>query len=417
MDIEIKPKNQFIKKYGWMIVAGIALVAVLVYAGLSAGTTSVETDINSITVGDVTRGSFNDNIRLTGKVETGVSAQVSALETGVVEARLIEEGAFVNAGDIILSLRNPNLRQQILDSESQLAEKQNMLRDTEIAMEKDRLQIKQDLLVARTDLNRKRRVARQQEELYKEKLTSREEYLVAKEDCQLAEENYQLLLNRERQDSLYRGVQLDMMRESLRNMQENFMLVRQRADNLNIRASHSGQLGSLNAELGQNISAGTQVGQINILDNYKMTVSIDEHYIDRVSAGLKAVAGRQNQKIDLTLSKVYPEVTDGTFRADFTIDDDSTGNLRVGQTYSIDLVLGEPTQAVMVPRGTFFQSTGGRSVYVLSADGKSATRRDVRLGRQNPQFFEVIEGLEPGERIITSSYQNFGDAQKIIIRN
>lgn len=417
MDIEIKPKNQFLKKYGWMIVAGVVLVAVLVYAVLSVGTTSAEADINSIIIGDVTRGSFNDNIRLTGKVETGVSAQVSALETGVVEARLIEEGAFVNAGNIILTLRNPNLRQQILDSEAQLAEKQNMLRDTEIAMEKDRLQIKQDLLVARTDLNRKRRVARQQEELYKEKLTSREEYLVAKEDCQLAEENYQLLLSRERQDSLYRGVQLDMMRESLRNMQENFMLVRQRADNLNIRASHSGQLGSLNAELGQNIAAGTQVGQINILDNYKMTVSIDEHYIDRVSAGLKAVAARQNQTIDLTLSKVYPEVTDGTFRADFTIDDDSTGNLRVGQTYSIDLVLGEPTQAVMVPRGTFFQSTGGRSVYVLSPDGKSATRRDVRLGRQNPQFFEVIDGLEPGERIITSSYQNFGDAQKIIIKN
>ena len=417
MDIEIKPKNQFLKKYGWMIVAGVVLVAVLVYAVLSVGTTSAEADINSIIIGDVTRGSFNDNIRLTGKVETGVSAQVSALETGVVEAKLIEEGAFVNAGDIILTLRNPNLRQQILDSEAQLAEKQNMLRDTEIAMEKDRLQIKQDLLVARTDLNRKRRVARQQEELYKEKLTSREEYLVAKEDCQLAEENYQLLLSRERQDSLYRGVQLDMMRESLRNMQENFMLVRQRADNLNIRASHSGQLGSLNAELGQNIAAGTQVGQINILDNYKMTVSIDEHYIDRVSAGLKAVAARQNQTIDLTLSKVYPEVTDGTFRADFTIDDDSTGNLRVGQTYSIDLVLGEPTQAVMVPRGTFFQSTGGRSVYVLSPDGKSATRRDVRLGRQNPQFFEVIDGLEPGERIITSSYQNFGDAQKIIIKN
>ena len=417
MDIEIKPKNQFLKKYGWMIAAGVVLAGVLAYAGFIAGTTSYVTDINSITIGEVTDGSFNDNIRLTGKVETGVSAQVSALETGVVEAKLIEEGAFVNAGDIILTLRNPNLRQQILDSEAQLAEKQNMLRDTEIAMEKDRLQIKQDLLVARTDLNRKRRVARQQEELYKEKLTSREEYLVAKEDCQLAEENYQLLLSRERQDSLYRGVQLDMMRESLRNMQENFMLVRQRADNLNIRASHSGQLGSLNAELGQNIAAGTQVGQINILDNYKMTVSIDEHYIDRVSAGLKAVAARQNQTIDLTLSKVYPEVTDGTFRADFTIDDDSTGNLRVGQTYSIDLVLGEPTQAVMVPRGTFFQSTGGRSVYVLSPDGKSATRRDVRLGRQNPQFFEIIDGLEPGERIITSSYQNFGDAQKIIIKN
>lgn len=283
-------------------------------------------------------------------------------------------------------------------------------------MEKERLQIKQDLLVARTELNRKRRVAQQQESLYKEKLTSREEYLVAREDCQLAEENYQLLLNRQRQDSLYRSVQLEMMRESLRNMQENFMLVRQRADNLNIRASHSGQLGSLNAELGQNIPAGTQVGQINILDNYRLTAQIDEHYIDRVTAGLKAEAHRQNQKYALTLVKVYPEVTDGTFRADFTIDDATAKNLRVGQTYSIDLILGEPAEAVMVPRGTFFQTYGGRKAFVLSPDGKSATLRDIRIGRQNPQYYEVVEGLHPGERIITSSYQKFGEANYLEIK-
>ncbi|MDE5573791.1 MAG: biotin/lipoyl-binding protein, partial [Muribaculaceae bacterium] len=299
MDIEIKPKYQFAKKYGVMIVVGILLISAIIYAVISAGTTSRETDINAITIGDVSHGLFNDNIRLTGKVETGTSVKISALETGIVESRLIDEGSFVNAGDVILTLRNPNLRQQILDSEAQLAEKQNMLRDTEIAMEKDRLQIKQDLLVARTDLNRKRRVAQQQDELYKEKLTSREEYLIAQEDYKLAEENYQLLLNRQRQDSLYRGVQLDMRRESLRNMQENFMLVRQRADNLNIRASHSGQLGSLTAELGQNIPSGTQIGQINILDNYKMTVSIDEHYIDRVHADLTATSSRGDRNMEM----------------------------------------------------------------------------------------------------------------------
>lgn len=404
------------KKYVLTAAVAILLVGIVICAGLSVRTSTYETYLNSITIGEVRRGYFNDNIRIIGKVETGVTVQVSALETGIVEERLIEEGGFVNEGDIILTLRNPNLRQQILDSESQLAERQNMLRDTEIAMEKDRLQIKQELLTARTELNRKRRVANQQEELYKENLTSREEYLTAKEDFQLAEENYQLLLKRERQDSSYRRVQLDMMRESLRNMEENLTLVRQRADNLNIRASRSGQLGSLSAELGQNIPAGTQIGQINILDNYRMTASIDEHYIDRVAPGLGAVAVRQDRKVPLTLSKVYPEVSEGTFKVDFTINDGGEVNLRVGQTYAIDLVLGEPTEAVIVPRGSFFQSTGGRSVYVLSEDGKSAIRRDVRLGRQNPQFYEVLEGLEPGERIITSSYQNFGDVNKIIIK-
>ena len=206
-----------------------------------------------------------------------------------------------------------------------------------------------------------------------------------------------------------------MMKESLHNMQENFALVRQRADNLNIRASHTGQLGSLTAELGQNIAAGQQIGQINILDNYKITVNIDEHYIDRVTEGLKATGQRQNRTLDLTLRKVYPEVVQGQFRADLSVDGDLPANIRVGQTYPVDLVLGEASEAVMVPRGSFFQSSGGRWVYVLSPDGKTATRRNIRIGRQNYRYYEVLEGLEPGERIITSSYSSFGEADKITI--
>lgn len=417
MDIEIKQKHPVLKKYGWAAAITVAITAASVWAWKASSSSSYSADSAGITIGEATLGSFNDYIRINGKVETGVIVQVSALETGIVETKWVEEGAMVNAGDIILTLRNPNLQQQILDSESQLAERQNMLRDTEIAMEKDRLQIKQDLLAARTDLNRKRRVAQQQSTLYKENLTSREEYLKAQEDCQLAQENLNLLQSRQRQDSLYRSVQVSMMRESLHNMQENFSLVRQRADNLNIRASHSGQLGSLNAELGQNIASGQQIGQINILDNYKLSVNIDEHYIDRVSPGLKGKAKRQGQEFALTIRKVYPEVTDGHFRADLVIDGALPDKMRVGQTYPIDLLLGEPSEAVMVPKGSFFQDTGGRWAYVLDSDGKTATRREIKIGRQNPQYYEVLEGLEPGERIITSSYSAFGDADRVIIKD
>ncbi|MDE6399306.1 MAG: HlyD family efflux transporter periplasmic adaptor subunit, partial [Muribaculaceae bacterium] len=387
MDTEIKHKHPILKKYGLPALLAAALSGSAIWAWSVMGTSSYSTDLSGMTVGDVTSGSFNDYIRINGKVETGVTVQVSALETGIVESRLVEEGAMVNAGDVILTLRNPNLQQQILDSESQLAERQNMLRDTEIAMEKERLQIKQDLLAARTELARKSRVAQQQQTLYDEDLTPREEYLKAREDCQLARENLNLLISRQRQDSLYRSVQVAMMKESLNNMQENFMLVRQRADNLNIRASHSGQLGSLNAELGQNISAGQQIGQINILDNYKISVRIDEHYIDRVSPGLKGIAKKQEHQFPLTLKKVYPEVTDGQFRADFIIDGELPEKIRVGQTFSIDLLLGEPSEAVMVPRGTFFQNTGGKWVYVLDGEGKTATRREIRIGHQNPQYY------------------------------
>lgn len=410
MDTEIKQKYPFLKKYGWIVGAGVLVAVAVAWAVSVGGTKSYKTDSSALVIEEVCQGSFDDYVRLNGKVETGVIVQVSALETGIVETKWVEEGAMVNKGDIILTLHNPALRQQILDSESQLAEKQNMLRDTEIAMEKERLQLKQDLLAARTDLTRKSRIAEQQSTLYAENLVSRDEYLKAKEDFDLASQTFELLKDRQHQDSLYRSVQVAMMKESLHNMQENFALVRQRADNLNIRASHAGQLGSLSVELGQNVGSGQQVGQINILDNYKVAVSIDEHYIDRVAPGLSARSSRSDKPLDLTLAKVYPEVSQGQFRADFKIDGELPSNIRVGQTYSIDLVLGEPTDAVMVPKGTFFQSSGGRWVYVVDADGKTARRRPVRIGRQNYLYYEVLEGLEPGEKVITSSYSNFKDA-------
>lgn len=416
MDIEIKQKNPKLKKYGLTALGGIIIVGVIVWAFAKSNSSTYGTDKDDLIITEVKAGAFDDFIRVNGRVETGIVVQVSALETGIVEKKWVEEGEMVNEGDIILTLHNPNLRQQILDSESQLAEKQNMLRDTEIAMEKDRLQIKQDLLTAKMDLNRKRRLAEQQSTLYDEKLTSREEYLKAQEDYELAKENYNLLQSRLRQDSLYRSVQVAMMKESLHNMQENFELVRQRADNLNIRASHSGQLGSLNAELGQNIASGQQVGQINILDNYKLTVNVDEHYIDRVVPGLHGMGRRQNHEIDLTVKKVYPEVTDGTFKADMMISGNEPENIRVGQTYPIDLVLSEPSEAVLLTRGPFFQKTGGKWIYVVDKDGKTAHRREIKIGRQNPKYYEVVEGLEPGERVVVSTYSNFGDVDKLVIK-
>lgn len=416
MDKEIKPKYGKIKKYGIIGAVVVLIVAAAIFAAGRVGESTYKVGADSVTTAEVTQGMFNDFIRVNGHVETGVIVQVSALESGIVEHKWVEEGADVQPGDIIVTLQNPNLRQQILDSESQLAEKQNMLRDTEIAMEKERTQVKQDLLSARTDYVRKQRVMKQKETLYKEKLISREEYLQAREDCELARQNLILLQERQRQDSLYRQVQVSMMRESLHNMQENFNLVRQRADNLNIRASHSGQLGTLSVELGQNVGAGQQIGQINILDNYKITVQIDEHYIDRVETGLRGKVERQGKQYDVTLFKVYPEVANGMFRADLRIEGALPENIRVGQTYYINLQLGEPTEAVLVPRGAFFQSTGGHQAYVLSEDGKTATLRDIRIGRQNTQYYEVLEGLHPGERIITSSYKNFGNAGKVILQ-
>lgn len=415
MDREITRRYPHLKRITIITLITAVAVTGAVLAWREARTSTCRADSRDLIIADVTSRTFDDYIRVSGHVETGVVVQVSALETGIVEHKTVEEGAMINAGDIILTLHNPNLRQQILDSEAQLAEKQNMLRDTEIAMEKDRLQIKQDLLTTRTELNRKHRQLQQQESLLAENLTSREDYLHAKEDYDLAVESMNLLRERQRQDSIYRSVQVGMMRESLANMHQNLLLVRQRADNLNIRATHGGQLGNLTAEIGQSISAGQQVGQINILDNFKIAALIDEHYIDRVHTGLTGEMERQGRKFNVTVTKVYPEVTQGQFKVDLALSDTQPENIRVGQTCHVDLRLGEPTQGVVIPRGQFFRNTGGRWIYVLNADGTEATRREITIGRQNPRYYEVTDGLTPGERVIISEYTDFGDADKIII--
>lgn len=416
MDREIKQKHPRLKRIAKVAAPATAVVALMVWAYAGSGIKTYRTEGNALTISQVREGDFNDYIRLNGQVEAGMVVQVSALETGIVEQKLIAEGSMVNEGDVILTLRNPNLQQQILDSEAQLAEKQNMLRDTEIAMEKERLSLRQDMLGTQTERNRMRRLYDQQQTLYDEGLTSREEYLRAKEDYELSEQKLSPLRDRIRQDSLYRSVQVRMMRESLSNMMQNLTLVRQRADNLNIRASHSGQLGNLNAEIGQNVAAGQTVGQVNVLHDYKIVVRIDEHYIDRVTLGLDGKFERQNSQYIVHVSKVYPEVKGGQFRSDLVFDGQRPDNIRVGQTYYINLQLGEPTRAILIPRGTFYQTTGGKWIYVLSTNGKEAVRRQIKIGRQNPQYYEVIEGLKPGERIITSSYENFGEAEKIIIK-
>ncbi|MDE6299964.1 MAG: efflux RND transporter periplasmic adaptor subunit, partial [Muribaculaceae bacterium] len=254
MDTEIKKRFPRLRKYGLPALLAVVLISAGTGAWLSTRVSTYHTDFNKLVTDKVFAGEFNDYINLTGKVETDVIVKVSPSETGIVESISVEEGAMVHEGDIILTLRNPLLRQQILDSESQLAEKQNMLRDTEITMEKERLQVRRDILSAKTEVSRKRRAAEQQKTLFEEGLTSREEYLKAREEYDLARENLRLLEDRLHQDSIYRTVQVAMMKENLRNMEENFQLVCQRGDNLNVRASHTGQLGSLNADIGQTIS-------------------------------------------------------------------------------------------------------------------------------------------------------------------
>ncbi len=393
---------------------GAILLAFILWLVFRDNSSTLRVNADSLTINEVRLGEFNDYIRISGQVQPMTTIQISPQEGGIVQEIVTEEGSKVKAGDVIIRLSNDNLDLQILNSEAELAEKENILRNTLISMEQQKLSLKQDKLQLQTEVARLRRKYEQNKALYEDKLIAREDYLTAKEDYELAAGKLELVKDRAEQDSLYRSVQILQMQESLDNMRRNMLMIRHRKENLTIKAPIDGELGLLDVVLGQSISAGLKIGQINNLDNYKIEAQIDEHYIDRVTAGLSATFQRQNDSYGAVIRKVYPEVRDGKFKADFKFEGETPENIRSGQTYYLNLQLGQPENAVLVPRGTFYQKTGGKWIFVVAPEGGKAVRREIRIGRQNPQYYEVIEGLNPGEKVITSGYDSFGDNEVLV---
>ena len=368
----------------------------------------------SLSISEVREGEFNDYIRLSGQVQPMTTIQVSPRESGIVEDILIEEGSKVQAGDIIIRLGNDDLDLEILNSEANLAEKENALRNTMIQMEQEKMQLSLNILELKTEVQRKERALKSQKRLFDDGLIGKEEYLRSEEDYILFRKKLEVTIARAEQDSLYRNVQIKQMKESLENMKLNMQRIRMRKKHLEVKAPINGELGLLEVTLGESISSGRKIGQINALDSYKIEALIDEHYIDRVSAGLSATFERQNEIFDAVIRKVYPEVRDGKFKADFRFSGEQPHNIRTGQTYYLNLQLAQPEKAILIHRGTFYQKTAGKWIYVVAPEGGKAVKREIRIGRQNPQFYEVLEGLEPGEKVITSGYDNFGDNEVLI---
>ncbi|MBQ1905208.1 MAG: HlyD family efflux transporter periplasmic adaptor subunit, partial [Bacteroidales bacterium] len=369
------------KKTGWRVAftkkalpwwLGALLAVFVVYLIARPNNKTLRVDKDAITISSAVKGEFNDYIRISGRVQPMTTIQLSPQEGGIVEKILIEEGSPVKAGDAILVLNNDNLDLDILNSEAELAEKENILRNTQIQMEQQKLDVRQNELEYGIQVDRLKRAYEQQRALYEDKLIAKEDYLKAEEDYMLAQQKYELIRERSKQDSLYRGTQIDRMEESLENMILNMSMIRHRKENLIVRAPIDGELGLLDVVLGQSIASGTKIGQINSVGIYKVEALIDEHYIDRVVAGLEATFERQGETYSTVIRKVYPEVRDGKFKADFKFDGEQPDNIRSGQTYYLNLQLGQPEEAVIIPRGTFYQKTGGKWIYVVNKDGNKA---------------------------------------------
>jgi len=396
----IKPKHLRIA------IPSLLVIALILFVVFRNPVSTYRTEKEKTTIEQVFKGPFNDYIRINGTVEPISIVTLEALEGGRVEKILIEEGSMVKKGDIILTLRNENLNMSFTDRASSYAFLTNELNNQLIEVKQQELSDKQELLTLDNDISEKQRKLEKTSRLFAKGGVSEEEYLSLKNSYETAVTNRELKKQKMALDAELRA-------NKRTQIELNMKMVQQQLDNLNVKASVDGQLANFNPEIGQSVSKGQSLGQINVLTSYKITANIDEHYIDKVRSGLMGTFERQSEQFSLVVSKVYPQVNAQQFRVDFKFESTLPQNIRSGQSYNISLQLGETEEAIQVARGGFFQSTGGQWVYVLSPDETFAVKRNIRIGKQNPQYYEVLEGLNPGEKVITSGYETFGDNDKI----
>lgn len=416
MDIQLEKKKGLRPKHYGYIALGALVLFVLYKLLFSTSVSTFRTEKDKLSIGNIAQGKFDDYITINGNVAPITTIFMDAYEGGRVSEKLIEEGATVKKGDIILKLENINLYEQIMTSESNLALKQNDLRSTKISFDGRQVEGRRSLATASTDLQRSKRNFEQNQALYDDELISREVYLTSKENYELSQKQYDILKMQTENDDQLRTTSLTGLDADLARMQKTLAMVYQRLDHLNVRAPADGQLGFLDAEIGQNITQGQRIGQINVLTDYKIEAAIDEHYIDRVRRDLMAILERNGTEYPLRVRKVYPEVRNGRFRVDLVFTEDKPETIRTGQSYNIKLQLGESSDALLLPKGSFFQSTGGQWIFVVNADGDEAVRRNIQIGKQNSRYFEVLEGLQAGEKVITSNYDTFGEAERIVLK-
>jgi HlyD family secretion protein len=416
MDKKIEKKKGLKMKHIFWIVGGL-VIAFLLYSVIFSDHSSVfRAEKEKLTISTVEASLFNDYITLIGQVEPISTIYLDVEEGGKVEEIYIEEGEMVKEGDVILKLKNNDLSTQIMNSESSMAYQANELRNTQIKMEQQQIsnrrsKMEVDLLVTQAE-----RKYKQYKVLFQEDLVAKEEYLRTKEDYELSLKQKDLTYQQFAQDSIFRSNQKQSMDESLKNMRQNLIMAKRRLENLNVKAPDNGQLGSLDAEIGESISRGQRLGMLHILTDYKIKALPDEHYIDRVRRDLNASFDRNGVDYTLKVKKVYPEVREGQFEIDMVFTGPKPENIRTGQTYHTKLELGQSAEAILISKGGFFQSTGGQWVYVLNENETEATKRSIRIGKQNPQYYEVLEGLNAGEKVIISSYDLFGDNDKIVFK-
>jgi len=418
MDRKLEKKNKFFSKRTlWISILSIIILMVAYNLVFGDKSSKLNVEIEKISIAEIKKDVFQDYIAVIGTTEPFQTVYLDAVEGGRVEEIIRDEGSTLEKGDEIILLSNDNLILEISNTEAQVARAVNELRTARLLMVQQQLNSESQLIETDRLYRQQSRAYENNKTLYKEKHISYEEFEQSKEQYNASSQKLELLKKIMIQDSIFRNIQVNSLETSVNSLIKNLEIIRGRLDNLLVKAPIDGELATLNPEIGEVIGYGTRIGTMNILDSYKLRVEIDEHYIARVSTGLVGDCDFASTAYPGRVVKIYPEVTSGRFYVDMIFTENTPAQIKIGQTSRIKLELGESKQAILVPRGGFYQSTGGQWVYIIDESGEFAYKKDISIGRQNPRFYEVLSGLQVGDQVIVSSYDNFGDVDKLILKN
>lgn len=398
------------------VLGGLAIgIAVWLFAGISGQTGGKMLNVSSqrIVISSVSLGTFEDFIPVRGRVAPAKTLFLDAIEGGRVERILVEDGAALEAGDMIVELSNASLQLSVLGNEARVAEQLNNMRSIELSLEQNRLRHKRNLIDIEHQIKLLTRQVAREQELVASGAVSQSQFDDTRDTLQWYRNQREVTLESQASDTRMQESQLAFLKQTGERLESNLAISRENLENMKVRAPVSGKLSGFNVEVGQSIGRGERLGQIDTPNDYKVTAFIDEFYLGRVDIGQAAVF----EQYPLAISKIYPQVQNGQFEVDFTFSGEQPSGIRRGQTVQTKLTLGDASKALLLPNGAFYQDTGGKWVFVVSDDGSEAVKRSVRLGRRNNQFIEVLDGLEQGERVITSPYSSYRDIERLALAN
>lgn len=416
MDKPIQKKHWIIR-YKYYFIAGVVFTGFLVYLLIqSAGPRRLRYDRERLEIAEVSYDKFMEYLDVEGVVHPKLTIKLNTIEGGTVDEIIAEDGSLLKEGDIILTLKNPELNRTIEDERDELSKIRLNHQEKQIQMERKTSELKRSSLERAYRQDGLEKQFNLNEEEYKLGIISKAQYEIAVGDYEFNRKNTELLQEEMRHDSLMNSIQIDLLGSDLFRAEKRFERSRGRLDNLIVRAPVDGQLSFVNVIPGERIGAGASIGEIKVVDQIKISTWVSEYYIDRITPGLPATITYQGTKYALKITRVNPEIRDRQFAVDLVFTDNQIENIRIGKSYRIQIELEQPEEAMVIKKGNFFQSTGGQWIFKLDASGNKAVRVPISIGRQNPRQYEVIEGLNIGDQIIITGYDNFGEAQEIILK-